>query len=744
MFLIGLILNKLKQDECMLNRLCYYFFALASFFLSTNTKAQTPASDIIATPDSFIASYQNVQEVSILGERSRLLSDMPGCASFIHKQVLQHIAPINGNEIFKLVTGINVTEEEGIGLRANIGIRGLDPDRSSRVLVLEDGIPVALNPFGEPQLYYTPAIDRMEGVEILKGSGQVLFGPQTIGGVINYITKEPPKKQQTSLKVNIGQGGFLSSLIDYGNTFGNVGLQVNYLRKQADAIGATSFRINDLSSKIKIKLTPKSNLGIKLAFYDELSNATYIGLTQTMYDEGNQDFVQMAPDDLLTVRRLSASATHEYRPNQNFKLKTNVFGYTTTRDWRRQDFKRASTTNGTGIVWGDPTITNGAVFMQNSNGHRNRQFEVAGLESRAYYHYNIASLKNKLEMGARYLFEQAFEQRVNGKKKDAASGTLINDEKRKGNAISLFAQNKLELTPALSLTAGLRFESYLYERNIFRINQKDTSIVSNKSISTLIPGAGINFTPNNKLTIFAGVHRGFAPPRVADAISIEGVVYNLNPELSWNVELGTRGIFKDAISYELTLFHINFNNQIIPISESSGGSGSGLINAGSTIHQGIEAMLNIGLDKLFLPDDYALSFYANATYIDAYYNKDRFVNEINIKGNRTPYAPSFMINSGLDLTLPIGLSFSINGKYTGKQYTDELNTSTPSASGEIGILPSFIVLNGTLAYRLKKHDVAFSVSMKNITNERYIASRRPQGIRVGIPRFISFGAEVNF
>ena len=106
------------------------------------------------------------------------------------------------------------------------------PDRSSKVLILEDGIPVALNPYGEPQLYYTPTIDRMESIEVLKGSGQILFGPQTIGGVINYITADPPKSsRRQSQNCLVGKVNFLVDCFHYGNTFGNTGFQVNYLKK---------------------------------------------------------------------------------------------------------------------------------------------------------------------------------------------------------------------------------------------------------------------------------------------------------------------------------------------------------------------------------------------------------------------------------------------------------------------------------------------------------------------------------
>jgi len=212
--------------------------------------------------------------------------------------------------------------------------------------------------------------------------------------------------------------------------------------------------------------------------------------------------------------------------------------------------------------------------------------------------------------------------------------------------------------------------------------------------------------------LFGGIHRGFAPPRVKDAISNDGTVYNLDPELSWNSELGIRSQIGQVINFELTAFNMDFSNQIIPVSESAGGIGSGVVNGGS---------------------------------VRSFYNEDRFkesgTEEVNIKDNRTPYSPQLLIASALTFEMPIGLQARINGNYTGDQFTDELNTITPSNNGRIGQLPSYYLMDASILYHFKKQNINISFSIKNLTNERYISTRRPQGIRVGLPRYISFGID---
>lgn len=246
---------------------------------------------------------QLLPQVYVLGPRDQLFSKTPGSVAYLDNTELTRLQPVSGNEVFRRVPGINVVDEEGAGLRVNIGIRGLDPDRSRNALMMEDGIPIALNPYGEPEMYYTPAIDRMSGVEILKGSGQVLYGPQTVGGVVNYITAAPPTEEEIGIKLQGGYGGYLSALGSYGNTFDKVGVQLNYLHKRADTLGAADFTINDVTAKIKFPLSEKSTLGLKLALYYEISNSTYVGITQPMFDQGGYDYTVLMPNDELDVNR---------------------------------------------------------------------------------------------------------------------------------------------------------------------------------------------------------------------------------------------------------------------------------------------------------------------------------------------------------------------------------------------------------------------------------------------------------
>lgn len=718
---------------------------LLVFMLSNYLSGQSNHSNISQTDSLAFIKMNDFPQVDVIGRRPALINRIPGSANIITEASLKNDKPISGNEMLKKVTGINVVDEECAGLRANVGIRGLDPDRSRNVLMMEDGIPIALAPYGEPEMYYTPAIDRMKSIEVLKGSGSILYGPQTIGGVINYITYDPPLDPTISLSVRGGDGGYFNGQAAYGTTIDNFGFQFGLLHKQGDRIGVTRFDINDLTAKLRFQTGENSRIGIKLAYYDENSNSTYIGLTSSMYDNGEY-YTIIAPNDELDVRRYSASLTHDYFFSESAFLRTTVYGYTTTRNWLRQDFSRTPVSNGTGVVYGDTTVSRGAIYMLNSTANRNRQFEVAGVEPRINYNYNIGNHKNEFEGGFRFHYERAFEQRLDGQNADAKSGNLREDEIRTGYAESIFAQNRIFITSNFTVIPGIRLENFHFERDIFRIAYKDTSIKNNDDLFTPIPGIGFNYNFNNDYSIFAGVHRGYAPPRIKDAITSSGETLNLDAELSWNYEAGIRANFVAPIYFELTGFLMDFSNQVIPVSVSSGGSGTGLVNGGETMHIGAEAGIRFDLNQL-LRTNSVISLSAYSTYVNSTYTNDRFITvgieSVNVNGNKLPYAPDFTFTSGLDFKAPFGLGINISATYVGEQFTDELNTIDASPSGETGLMSSFITADLTLSYLVSDLNSSVYFSVKNLTDERYIESRRPQGIKVSIPRFFSAGIELS-
>ncbi|HEX9633817.1 MAG TPA: TonB-dependent receptor [Gemmatimonadales bacterium] len=696
--------------------------------------------------------------ITVIGVGAGSLTRLPGAAHTVDAAQLRLIRPLSGNDVFRTLPGVHVQEEEGLGFRANIGIRGLDPDRSRTVLMLEDGIPVALNPYGEPEMYYTPPIDRMERVEVIKGSGSILFGPQTVGGVVNYVTADPPAQPEGRLELVGGSGTFLKGRLAYGGTWSGAGFALTALRRQADDLRGLNFGQTDVTLKSALHVSPRSALGLKVGVYDESSNATYVGLTDSMF-RANPDFYPGA-DDLLAIRRYTASLSHDVGVGEPVGLRTTAYAYQTSRDWSRQDYRYTPSGN--------------AIEFLGTTGNRNRRFEVGGIESRV----RLASGLGELEGGVRAHYERARDQHINGGTATARTGEIRDDEVRTGHALAAFVQHRFQAGPRVRVTPGIRLEYFAHERHILRTRVRrevldengdvigttrlpeDVDLRSRDDMVEVIPGIGASWFVGSAATVFAGVHRGFAPPRVKDAFVLEDPVLppeqqpgvpvslELDAERSWNMEVGTRTQPLYGVRFDVTGFWLEFSNQIVEPSLSAGSvAQAALANQGATRHRGVEASLGVDWGAV-AGWGFTLRTDVGYTFADARFSRERLLvqagDTVDIEGNRLPYAPRHLLTLAGTLGFRNGLQLRVDGLRASDQFADNFETREGTPNGRNGLIPSYAVWNASATWDLPRTPVSVVASVKNLLGREYISSRRPEGIKPGLPRHIQAGIEWQF
>ncbi len=703
-----------------------------------STAAELPKHDTDTIP---------IPQIEVVGKDDRrVFRNIPGTVNVLTSKDLRTTIPIGAADALRKVPGLHVVDEDPASLRLNVGIRGLYPQRTSRILVLEDGVPITLNPYGEPAMYFSPLIDKMEGVEILKSSGQLLFGPQTIGGVINFVTANPPETLTNRIKINAGGGGFFSGYASHGNTVGNAGYLLTYNHKRADNLGPLGFKINDVSGKFNFNISERSQLGFKVGFFGEESNSTYVGITQAMYDAGGHDQETIAPHDLMLLDKYNASLTHRYKISDRVQLQTNAFAYYIRRNWRRQDFDRTPSASRTyERIIGSPSATDGSsIFFRETSRWRNRQYVVKGVEPRFDIQHSLFNVANTLKTGVRALWETAYEQAIHTTIPDAFNGDNRSNEERNGFAASVYAVNEFRFTDRLSANLGIRLENYDMKRELFNAGDNNSNVTHGRSVFAFIPGAGLNFAINEQVALFAGVHKGFAPPELKSALDASGAVDEIDKEESVNYELGARIAVGDYLHFSPTFFYMDFKNQQIPVLLAT--AGSGFANGGKSKHIGGEFGIDFDLAKA-LGSTQSVVIGGSFTYTDARFADDDAAVEGDViervVDNFLPYAPKIVFNNYVSVALNNGLGLRVSGNYVGKQYQDGNNTEQASLDGTTGALSARYVLEGTLYYTLNKR-FTFNVSGKNLTNERYIASRSPQGIRVGLDRFVSAGIDFTF
>ena len=261
--------------------------------------------------------------ITVIGDRIRLDS-IPGSGTVIDAGILTESRVFTINEAMHKVPGVFARDEEGLGLRPNLGVRGLNPTRSSKVLLLEDGIPIAYAPYGDNATYYHPPVERFERIEVLKGSGQIAYGPHTVGAVINYITPPVPGDRAGRLVASFGNKDFREVHGQVGDTFGKTGFIAHGTYKETDgARDNMHFEVGDINLKAVHELSEQQAVTVRASYYDETSQVTYSGLTLAEWQA--DPYQNPFRNDEMDAQRFGTSVTHRFELSPAVTFTTNAY-----------------------------------------------------------------------------------------------------------------------------------------------------------------------------------------------------------------------------------------------------------------------------------------------------------------------------------------------------------------------------------------------------------------------------------
>ena len=651
--------------------------------------------------------------IDIVGREENAVSKIPGTVDVINQKKMEELQPQSLQDVLRTIPGVNIRGDEGgLGSIPNIGIRGLNPSRSSKVLLLEDGAPIQPSLFISNASYYSPPVERIGGIEVLKGASGLQYGPSNIGGVVNYLSKTP--SQGFKLTGKVGNYGYRLAEIEAGGKSSSNGAigGVNLIQSESNGYQGNSFKMYDILMKGGIEIAQNQWLSLKYTHYDNNINTSYVGLRPTQYINRSKD--NPAPNDRFITQRNAVDINHSVEINPDTKINTLMYWSKLSRDyWRQSIVKRTQ----------DATIFKACNIGTDCLVGRNREFQMLGLDSRISHAYKALGIANEAEFGIRLHTESQINQLVNSKTQ-AYSGRVSMHEENRANSLAMYAQNRFLLTKDFALIPGVRVESY---------NQTRSNVITNKSggaknVET-IPQIGATWQLVPQAQAYGSIYKGFAPAQLATAIDDKGVDQQLAPERSTNMELGLRGR-SGGFSYDSALFSMNFSNQIVNQSLAAGISKA---NGGKSLHQGAEASLAYVLGR-----GWGIS--GNATYVPV----ARFVgtNSLGRDGNRIPYTPK--------LTSNVGISYEKNGfntlvslNYISTQYADSANTVAQNAIGTLGEVPAFTTVNWSANYAINKDWKVFGV-INNVFDKRYISSRSPDGIFAGAPLNFQAGMSYQF
>ena len=660
-----------------------------------------------------MAKEIELPSINVIDRQEGGASSIPGAIDIISPEEMEMIQPASLQDALKTVPGVNARDEEGYGAIPNIGIRGLSPNRSTKVLILEDGAPIQPSLFLSNASYYSPPVERISSIEVLKGATGLRYGPNTIGGVINYQSKTPLK--DGIVKGKLGSHGYRLLELEAGTSSEqkSMGGGINLITSEANGFRNNGYRMNDILVKGGMAIGQSQWLGLKLTRYENEINTSYVGLRPDEFI--HTPTKNPAPDDQFLSNRTSFDINHELEIDTSTKLKTLMYWSQLERNFWRRDVA-SKTRQGTSFV-----DCGGTAYCVTG---RNRNFDMLGIDSRLFTNYQAFGIQNESEIGVRLHSETMSNktERSNAGPR-ARTGVITGNENNDAKAVALYLQNRFLFTDQFAVTPGVRVESY-------RQNRKNemNGVQGQANNTELVPGIGATWQLAPELQLYSSFYKGFAPAMISAAISGDGVDQKLDAERSMNIEFGFRGQAQKW-TYEGAAFRMDFSNQIVNQALSGGISKT---NGGQSLHQGAEGALGYAITS-------AWSVLANATYIPVAEFKGGTLGPI---GNRIPYTPKLTGNLGLNYSKD-GLKSFLNAYHVSSQYADSVNTVEESNDGTKGLIPSFTTLNWSIVYSPQKDLKLFGV-VRNLFDKKFISGRSPDGIFPGAERNFELGLAYQF
>lgn len=633
------------------------------------------------------------------------VEEHPGAATVITKETIEVFKPNSTVEILRRVPGIHAPDEFGRGLRPNIGIRGLDPTRSRNVLITVDGAPIQPAVYGDPSSYYNVPVEQVERIEVIRGGASALYGPNTVGGVINYITHRPPLEREISIRETVRAGEEFSTTASYGNTFGETGVHFFYGNKTGSLVrDNTDIQLNDVSLRLTFPVANGGEADLRLSGLVEESD-TPGGLSVAQFKaDPNQS---QRSNDVFFGRRFAAYLNYSQPITNSLRFEGQTYANSFQRDW---------------------FIADGPDATAKTNQQVLRDFFVAGVQPALRWSPN-----NRLNIvgGGKLHFEEEEDVRRIGTTPDARSGKTDQQAELTTLAGVLFATGDFEIADGLIVTPGVRYERVDQEREV---GLRGGAGGGKDSLLTkqVVGGFGALYRLTPGLELFGNYSRNFQPPTFNQAIDpTSGTSNDLDAATSNNFELGFRSSVADWLAIEGTGFWINFDNQIIA-------EAGVLSNAQKTRHRGFEGAITVGPWQ-------GLSANFNATILDTEFRTGPN------KGNDLPSAPHLLFSWAASYArpTPFGVArIQLDGNFVDEQFADAANTVPESADGNNGRLPSYHVTNLRVDLDTGNSAGTWNIFMgiTNLTNEEYRVRRQSffNGIDPGLTRTFYGGIALKF
>ncbi|WP_206486294.1 TonB-dependent receptor [Thalassotalea sp. G2M2-11] len=729
--------------------------ALAVLSVGFNVNADDSAKDLDIEKDY-------LERIQIIGHDEKLRTES-GSATLIGEAELEKFKFDDINRVLYSVPGVNIREEDGFGLRPNIGFRGATPERSKKITVMEDGVLIGPAPYSAPAAYYFPMMSKMTALEVFKGPAAVKYGPNTVAGALNMTTRHIPDGSEGMIDLSLGTDGYVKTKGYYGNTNGNFGYLLEGTHIQSDGFkvldggGDTGFDKNDIMAKFNYDLSTNDYSQIfelKLSYADEISDETYLGLTDDDFKHSANRRYVASQLDKMDWQHQQIQLTH-FIGNDAFDITTRLYRNDFERSWFKiNGFKNGLVHRDLQEILFNPTDEINASFYQLLTGERNtgkeyekimlgdnaREYYSQGIQSELYLDIEVAGLMHEFNAGFRFHQDQikrrhtedAFLMQSAQLVSDGSATVATTTNLEETDAVSIFIKDRI-FWHDLEMTFGLRGELFesLYQ------NQAEGKADDwlKKQTDIWLPSFSAFYKLSELSGLFFGVHEGFIPtsPKEHPSVSVEKSV---------NYELGAR--YKNNGSQaEAVVFYNDINNLKESCSFSAAAScGDNLdaeFNSGAATVYGLElTMAHTFAVSRIVDMPLSLTYTLTESEFDASFASDFPMWGSIEEGDTLPYQPEHQltVNAGL-----VANNWQVN--FIARYVDDMLE-----ASGD-GVLLAGVktqahtVLDFSASYELGDMGNVY-LKIDNVLDEQEIISRRPYGARPSKPQQVFIGYQYSF
>lgn len=682
--------------------------------------------------------YGRLEEVTIIGSSAdaRLLT---GTGGVIDAEQIRIEAATDINQLLKTLPGLYVREEDGFGLRPNIGIRGATSERSANITLMEDGVLIAPAPYAAPAAYYFPTAMRMQGIEVLKGASLLRYGPQTTGGVINLLSASLPEESAGQLRLSYGEYGQTDLLANYGVRRGEFSAWVDTAQRRADGFktidrsdASTGYDIQDYVVKLGWQRAHQS-LVFKAQYSEELSDETYLGLSDSDFAADANRRYGLSLLDQMDNRHTGLSVSYQRDINEAVALSITAYRNEFTRDWFKlsggDDLVNAANQ---GDSQAQSVLDGSADFAGLQMKHNNRGYLSQGVQANVDWTFS----RHQLALGARIhqdtvdfdqpveVFDQLDGQLLYQRTIAPINGDLRHDE---ADALSFWLVDSWSASDRLMIDLALRYETVETTSVRYGDTARDTiSGRRNNSTREWLPGVALRYDLSEPWQLIAGVHRGFSPLG-AGAQSYEA------PETSINWEAGVR--YDGGLFMELVGFYSDFSNKAENCSNAnpcSNGATVGSFSTGEAVIAGFELQLSQSFEVAGAQVPTTLMY----TYTRAEVSADDAVSGVQ-SGDLLAAVPRHTVSLRTGIETAMGWD-----NYAVVKFTDALctNIGCNRSASPFEETESLWVVDLISHYALSD-GVDLFLKLENAADTQRIISRQPDGARPNRPRTATLGIE---